>query len=144
MYQLTKSRIMTGLQCPKRLWFDLNDPIKQDSHIFHLGNRFGEYIRRHYGVGLDLTGNYSAADVIKQTQSALIDSSVPVIYEAAFLHNKTLVRVDVLLRSAEGWHLIEAKSSTKLKDEHIKDAAIQSYVVSSSGIQLKKSIDCSY
>jgi len=138
MYQLTKSRIMTGLQCPKRLWFDLNDPIKQDSHIFHLGNRFGEYIRRHYGVGLDLTGNYSAADVIKQTQSALIDSSVPVIYEAAFLHNNTLVRVDVLLRSADGWQLIEAKSSTKLKEEHIKDAAIQSYVVSSSGVQLKK------
>ena len=44
----------------------------------------------------------------------------------------------MLLRSTEGWHLIEAKSSTKLKDEHIKDAAIQSYVVSSSGVQLKK------
>jgi len=44
----------------------------------------------------------------------------------------------VLLRSAEGWYLIEAKSSTKLKEEHIKDAAIQSYVVSSSGVQLKK------
>jgi hypothetical protein len=44
----------------------------------------------------------------------------------------------VLLRSAEGWHLIEAKSSTKLKDEHIKDAAIQTYVVSSAGVKLKK------
>jgi hypothetical protein len=76
--------------------------------------------------------------VIEKTRNAITDLAIPVIYEAAFLYKNTLVRVDVLLRSAEGWHLIEAKSSTKLKDEHIKDAAIQTYVVSNSGIQLKK------
>lgn len=129
---------MTGLQCPKRLWFDLNDPIKQDSHIFHIGNRFGDFIRGHYGSGLDLTGQYNAALAIEKTRNAIADPTIPVIYEAAFLHKNTLVRVDVLLRSAEGWHLIEAKSSTKLKDEHIKDATIQSYVVGSSGVQLKQ------
>ena len=129
---------MTGLQCPKRLWFDLNDPIRQDSHVFHIGNRFGEYIRRHYGVGVDLTGDYNAAAVIEQTKKAIADQTVSVIYEAGFMYESTLVRVDVLLRSDRGWDLIEAKSSTKLKDEHIKDAAIQSYVVTNSGVQLQK------
>lgn len=138
MYQLTKSRIMVGLQCPKRLWFDLNEPIKKDSHIFHLGNRFGEYIRRHYGVGLDLTGIFNTSVAIKQTQRAILDPDVSVIYEAAFIYQNTLVRVDVLLRRDDDWHLIEAKSSTKLKDEHIKDAAIQSYVVSRSSVSLNK------
>jgi len=138
MYKLTKSRVMVGLQCPKRLWFDLNDPIKQDSHIFHIGNRFGEYIRRHYGSGLDLTGQYNAAVAIEKTRNAIEDVTVPVIYEAAFLQCNTLVRVDVLLRAADGWHLIEAKSSTKLKDEHVKDAAIQSYIISNSGVELSK------
>ncbi len=138
MFQLTKSRIMVGLQCPKRLWFDLNEPIKKDSHIFHLGNRFGEYIRRHYGVGLDLTGIFNTSLAIKKTQYAIKDPHVSVIYEAAFLYQNTLVRVDVLLRTDHGWHLIEAKSSTKLKDEHIRDAAIQSYVVGRSGVSLKK------
>ncbi len=138
MYQLTKSRIMTGLQCPKRLWFDLNYPIKQDSHVFHIGNRFGEFIRGFYGNGLDLTGQYDATEVIEQTRRALNDSAVQSIYEAAFLREGTLIRADVLLRSGDGWTLIEAKSSTKLKDEHLKDAAIQWYIIGSSGVRIDR------
>ena len=27
-YSLTKSKITTGLHCPQKLWFDINDKIK--------------------------------------------------------------------------------------------------------------------
>ena len=41
-YILTKTKITSGLQCEKKLWFDCHDPIKKDNFLFHLGNRFGE------------------------------------------------------------------------------------------------------
>jgi hypothetical protein len=44
-YSLTKSKITTGLRCPKKLWFDINDKIKIDHFNFHKGNVFGEKIK---------------------------------------------------------------------------------------------------
>lgn len=35
-YILTKSKIIADLQCHKRLWFDINAPIRVDSHAFHI------------------------------------------------------------------------------------------------------------
>lgn len=137
-YLLTKSRIMSGLQCHKKLWFDAHQPIKQDLHIFYIGNRFGEFARTYYGPGLDFTGNLDARSAIAQTQSALNNSGVQVIYEAAFLYDDTLVRVDVLIRCPGGWEMVEVKSSTKLKDEHIEDAAIQVYIAQACGIDVLK------
>lgn len=137
-YLLTKSRVVSGLQCPKKLWLDLHQPIKQDLHIFYIGNRFGEFARTHYGPGVDLTRNLDALSAIAQTQDALNSPGVQVIYEAAFLHDDTLVRVDVLIRHPEGWEIVEVKSSTKLKDEHIKDASIQAYIAKACGINIIK------
>jgi hypothetical protein len=137
-YLLTKSRVMSGLQCPKKLWLDVHQPIKQDLHIFYIGNRFGEFARVHYGPGVDLTGNLDALSAITQTKIALKNPKIKVIYEAAFLYNDTLVRVDAFIRRQDGWEMIEVKSSTKLKDEHIKDAAIQTYITEACGIKITK------
>ena len=137
-YLLTKSLLVSGLQCTKKLWLDAHQPLKQDLHIFYIGNRFGEFARTQYGPGVDLTGNLDASSAIAQTQSALNSLKVQVIYEAAFLHNDTFVRVDVLIRRPEGWEMIEVKSSTKLKDEHIKDASIQTYIAQACGIKVVK------
>ena len=136
MYILTKSKIASGLQCRKKLWFDVNQPIKQDVHIFYIGNRFGDFARKHYGAGVNLTGNLNAESALHETALALKDPKVNVIYEAAFLTDDTLIRADVLLREDDAWKLIEIKSSTGLKPEHIKDAAIQAYVIQSQGIKL--------
>jgi hypothetical protein len=58
---------MSGLQCPKRLWLDFHQPIKQDLHIFYIGNRFGEFKRTRYGLGVDLTGYLDPLSAIAQT-----------------------------------------------------------------------------
>jgi hypothetical protein len=136
-YILTKTLINSGLQCKKRLWFDCHDPIKKDNFLFHLGNRFGEVVRKYYGKGVDLSHNIYDMDLaLKDTAKAIKDEKVNVIYEGTFVHSDTLVRADVLLRIKDGWELLEAKSSTKLKDEHIDDIAIQSYIIKSSGIKI--------
>jgi hypothetical protein len=136
-YILTKTKITSGLQCQKRLWFDCHDPIKKDNFLFHLGNRFGEVVRKYYGKGVDLSNNiYDINLALSDTTKAIKDEKVNVIYEGAFIYSDTLVRADVLLRNKDGWELLEAKSSTKLKDEHIDDVAIQSYIIKSSGIKI--------
>ena len=28
LYELTKSKIITGLRCPKKLWFDINEKVE--------------------------------------------------------------------------------------------------------------------
>jgi hypothetical protein len=50
-YKLTKTKIKTGLQCHKKLWYDINNRIKPTHHTLHIGNRFGEYIKTFYGNG---------------------------------------------------------------------------------------------
>lgn len=138
LYVLTKSKVISGLQCHKKLWLDTNEPIKQELHIFYIGNRFGEFARTYYGEGCDLTGNLDAISAIAATKSAVNDPLIQVIYEAAFLHDGTLVRVDVLRRNSDAWEMIEVKSSTSLKNEHIKDASVQAYIAKACGITLNK------
>jgi hypothetical protein len=135
-YILTKTKITSGIQCEKKLWFDFHEPIKKDNFLFHLGNRFGEVVREHYGKGVDLSNNKNTDLALSETAKAINDEKVKVIYEAAFLYSDTLVRADVLLRKNDGWELLEAKSSTKQKDEHIDDIAIQSYIIKCSGVKL--------
>jgi hypothetical protein len=136
-YILTKSKITSGLQCEKRLWFDFHDPIDRDNYLFHIGNRFGEVVRKYYGDGVDLSINRFNIDLaLSDTREAIKDEKVKVIYEGAFVYSDTLVRTDVMLRKNSGWELLEAKSSTKLKDEYIDDIAIQSYIIKSLKIKV--------
>lgn len=136
MHILTKSKITSGLQCTKKLWFDVNQPIKKDLHIFYIGNRFGDFSRQHYGQGLNLEGQFDVEKVINETQKALSDPKINVIYEAAFLSDEVLVRADVLLRKESEWEMVEVKSSTSQKPEHIADATIQAYVIRACGVNL--------
>jgi predicted RecB family nuclease len=54
-----------------------------------------------------------------------------------FEHDGVLVRVDVLHRRRDGrWRLVEVKSSTSVKEEHLDDVAIQYRVVSRSGLDV--------
>jgi hypothetical protein len=46
--------------------------------------------------------------------------------------------IDVLQRTPEGFTLIEVKSSTKSKDEHIPDVAIQTWVARRAGVAIRR------
>ena len=132
-YNLTKSKIITGLRCPKKLWFDINEKIEIDHFLFHKGNVFGEKIKEIYGDGLDLSNNFED-DVIQLTNDAMNDPKVNIIYEGAFLFEETLVRTDALIRKNNGWKLIEAKSSQSLQEHHLQDIAIQYYVLNNLNV----------
>ena len=130
-YKLTKSNITCGLQCKKKLWYDVHDPLKSSKSTFERGERFNEVVRKHYtsiyGKELNLTGVWD--DLVNKTKNALNSKNINVIYEGTFKYLDTQVRTDVLIRKENGWELLEAKSSTKLKKEHIPDISIQSFIV---------------
>jgi len=134
-YKLTKTKIKSGLRCSKKLWYDINDPIKVNSFSLAIGSRFGEHIKSHYGDGFDLSGS-SGFDVEALTLKAMSDPNINVIYEGAFVFSETQIRADVLIRDGKSWKLIEVKSSTSLKSEHIKDATIQTHVITNSNVSL--------
>ncbi|MCK4514246.1 MAG: DUF2779 domain-containing protein, partial [Spirochaetaceae bacterium] len=127
---------MSGLQCEKRLWLEIYHPeLKPDltasqERIFAGGTAVGEVARSRFPGGrLVKTPFYDLPGSVRETAALLDRADVPHIYEAAFETDSTHVKVDVLSRLADGtWHLIEVKSTSSVKDEHVTDAAIQWHV----------------
>ena len=142
--KLTKTKIKSGLQCKKKLWFDFHKPENEDNNAsIYIGNIFGEKLRELDKSGLDLSGLNSTTAIAK-TKEGL--ENYDIIYEAAFVYQNTLIRPDILKRSKDGWELCEAKavkvkdaSPDEIKEVFIKDIAIQHYVVSSCNINITKS-----
>jgi predicted RecB family nuclease len=88
------------------------------------------------GVLVDTAYNdYAAA--MARTEALIADPTVPAIFEAALVHDGLLIRVDALERLPHGrWRLNEVKSSTRIKDEHLEELALQSYIIAGSGLEL--------
>lgn len=147
--RLSKSKFLSGLQCHKRLYLEIHQPFlatKPDAAtqaMFEMGTEVGELARSRFAGGVLVTAGYRQTEAaLEQTAALIQDLAVPAIFEAAFLHGGVLIRADVLERvpPAEGepggWKLIEVKSSTRVKDIHLEDLAVQSEVIQGAGLTL--------
>src|SRR5207237_723939 len=112
--RLSKSRFTSGLQCHKKLWWEVHEPdavelqpdkVLQD--LFDQGRQVGEAARARYpgGVLIDLPHHAGAARVAA-TQAAL-DAGAPAIFEATFIADDTFVAIDVLENRKDGYRLTE-------------------------------------
>ena len=143
---LSKTRFVGGLQCLKRLYLEsyhrkLADPIDASLQArFDTGTALGELARDMFPGGRLVEEDYTAHDsAARKTQSLASDDAVPSIYEAAFTFEGIRTRVDVLQRLDSGdFALVEVKSGTSVKPEHIPDAAIQTYVAEGAGLNVRK------
>ena len=147
--RLSKSKFLSGLQCHKRLYLEVHHPslaTKPDAAtqaMFDMGTEVGELARSRFPGGTLVEAGYRQTEAaLAQTAALIQDLTVSAIFEAAFLHGGVLIRADVLERvfTAEGqfrgWRLIEVKSSTKVKDVHLEDLAVQSEVILGAGLTL--------
>ncbi len=81
-------------------------------------------------------------EALSRTAEWLSDPAVPAIFEAAVQFEDVLIRADVLERLAgdpsgpAAWRLIEVKSSSRVKDVHVDDLAIQAFVLRGAGVRL--------
>lgn len=139
--RLSKSRIQSGRQCHKRLWLELHDRDAAQwgataQARLDEGTRFGELAQRLLGGGLLIAADHlHAREALAETHAALLKprDEVPRLFEPAFAHEDVRVRVDAFERGAHGDTLIEVKSTASVKDEHIWDCAIQTWVARGSG-----------
>lgn len=77
------------------------------------------------------------ADAIAKTNALIADAAVPAIFEAALVHDRVLIRVDILERLPDGlWRLNEVKSSTKIKNAHLEELALQTHVIVANYLDL--------
>ena len=139
---LTKSKYLTGLQCPRLIWTQFHEPEKipetdpVTQYIFDQGHLVGELAKRLYPNGIDIPTDDFMGN-IKQTKE-LLEQRKP-LFEAGILAEGIYSRVDILSPTdEEGWDIVEVKSSTSVKDVHINDVAYQRYCCSQSGLNIRK------
>jgi predicted RecB family nuclease len=142
-HRLSKSRFTSGLQCHKKLWWEVHErdapelqPDKVLQDLFDQGRQVGELARARYpgGVLIDLP-HHAGAERVAATRKAL-DAGAPAIFEATFIADDTFVAIDVLEKQGDGYHLTEVKSSNSQKDEHIPDVAVQARVAAACGVKI--------
>ena len=144
--RISKSQFMMGLQCPKKLWlynFRRNllppvDPAKQ--RLFDEGHAVDEVSRGYFKGGKLVAFDYrQLSHALKHTSWLMNEDGAKLIYEGAFAAAGVLIRCDMLKKNPDGsWDLIEVKSSTDVKEEHIPDVAIQRYVLEAAGVKVRK------
>src|SRR6266513_367329 len=137
---LSKSRLLSSLQCPKRLWLEVNrrelsEYSKADEQRFTVGYNVGEIARQIEPGGVLIGSDENLSKALSDTR-AQIDAGTRVLFEATFEYEGVLIRVDVLTRGSGGVRINEVKASTGVKDYHYKDAAFQAWVVEGCGLKL--------
>ncbi len=138
---LSKSRFVSGVQCSKKLFLELNRKelkpaiTASQQAIFDQGHAIGKMAQERYPNGIDLTSltHYDYADAIDNTIAEMLKKT-STLYEAAFYYDEVLSVLDILEHDANGdIHAIEVKSSSKIEDYYITDAALQYWVMSNAG-----------
>jgi len=141
---LSKSRFVAGWQCHKQLWLRVHEASAPELQVdvvlqdrFDQGAEVGALARTHFPGGVLIDLPHNDPDRVGATRRAL-DLGATAVFEATFIEGRVYVAIDVLQRTAEGFTLIEVKSSTKSKDEHIPDVAIQTWVARRAGIPVRR------
>jgi hypothetical protein len=133
---LSKSSFIKGLQCDKQLYlykyhYDWMDEVSEGQQlIFDRGHEVGELARQLFPGGILAADDPKQSALAVKRTAELIAGGNEVIYEAAFIFDEVLVIADILVRDGAKWKIFEVKSSTKISDTYLSDAAIQFYVIS--------------
>lgn len=143
--RLSKSKFCAGLQCHRRLWWEVNErdapelvPSAELLATFDRGSRVGELACTYVPGGKLIDVPYTEPSRrVEETRKALAGGA-KVIYEAAFLEDGVFVAVDILSKRRGKWTVTEVKSTTKVKPEHIPDAAVQTHVLRSAGLRVDR------
>ncbi len=141
--RLSKSKFVAGCQCLKRLYFQVHEPElaaqpdEADEAIMEQGREVGMLARKLFPGGIEVGGSEGLTQAIRTTRQLTANPEIPAIFEGAFEHEGIIVKTDVLQRRKENlWRLVEVKSASDVKEHYVQDLAIQSYVLSRSGLNL--------
>jgi len=129
---ISKTKLLSYLQCPRRLWLaqyspELEDEDAIDHAAIATGHVVGAKAREVYGRGAGHLVNHDRGlrNAIAETEALLAADGSEPIFEATFDYQGLTVQVDVLDRASNAPRVVEVKSSTKPDDHHLPDCAIQ-------------------
>jgi predicted RecB family nuclease len=106
--------------------------------VLDRGSRVGDVARGYVPGGTLIDVPYTEPSRrVAETERALA-AGAKTLYEASFFEDGVFVAVDILSRARGGWALTEVKSTTKVKPEHLPDAAVQTHVLRRAGLQVKR------
>src|SRR5882757_7009697 len=133
MAWLTKSRFLSGLQCHKRLWFEIHEPLEEsfEPGIPVLQGRAFDEVVQELRPGVVISRAEGLPAAIAETKRILgrTTNAASTLYQPAFKAGDLAVVVDVLRRRGAEFDLIEVKATTQVKETHLPDAAFQALVL---------------
>ena len=138
---LSKSRYVSGMQCPKILWMNRNMPEKFDDSVMNqtvldTGNKVGDLAMGYFGDFTEVKFSQDKTKMISKTKE-LMDADTEIITEAAFTYNGDLCIVDILRAVPGGYEIIEVKGSVgtsedtaeDVKEVYLHDMSFQAYIL---------------
>ncbi len=141
---LSKSRLISAWQCPKKLHLEKHHPelgevSANTESLFATGHQVGAISQQLYGTpdSIEIPFNRKMSLMVRETTELIEQGFDNPIFEATFQHDGVLVRVDVLIPHEDSWRAIEVKASTSVKDYHVLDCAIQDWVMRGVGLSIK-------
>jgi hypothetical protein len=141
--RLSKTKIMSGLQCEKRLFLEIHHPelaeiSDETEKRMAQGNDVGQVARDLLpgGILIDTKGDLGLA--LQKTSNLLSGSKKVTLFEATFEHKGVLVKTDIFHAGRNSKRLVEVKSSTSVKAYHAQDVAIQYWVMKGAGCEPEK------
>jgi hypothetical protein len=142
MTWLTKSGFLSGLQCHKRLCFEIHQPLYEavePSIPILQGRAFDEVVQR-LRPGVVISRSNGMLSAIAETQRVLAKgSNAPsLLYQPAFQAGDLAVIADVLRRQDDAFELVEVKATTQVKETHLPDAAFQALVLERAKIPVSR------
>ncbi len=144
MHYLSKSKLISGWQCAKRLWLEKNGSEKQvhsaaTEIAFAVGHQVGDAAQSLFPDGILIEHDQQLCEALHETQEILKNPGPVTIFEATFQVDGVLIRADILVRGENGAiRLIEVKASTKVKEYHLLDCAIQLWVLEQLGLDVRQ------
>jgi len=136
---LSKTSFLKAVQCQKAFFlyknhYNLKDPISAEKQsVFNRGHKVGALAQSLFPGGIDVspTHVFKYSESVAKTKE-LIAAGQEIIYEAAFIFERTLVALDILVKRDNKWYAYEVKSSLKISQAYVMDASLQYYVIKNS------------
>lgn len=141
---LSKSKLMDGLQCEKKLWLKKYKPELEGETSaatqmqFDEGNLVELLAQKHFGPGDVVATDYWDYEGAVQATLEFITGGSKTIFEASFKYQSFFARADIFSFNSKkkAWDIIEVKKSSSVKDYHLLDSAIQIWIILKSGYKV--------
>lgn len=131
---LSRSQVLYGLQCPRRLWLHARDPRGARPPVDPLSpaSQVHAAARALYPDGVEVPHGSPWEDAVAATAHALAQGA-RVLFRPALQAAGVRVRPDILVREDEGWAVLRVKASLRVKPINLDELALEVFALRALG-----------